>query len=102
MSTQRIVPAPGKVAVRVLPSPDMTEGGLHIPVSARKPATMGEVIAVCPVYELDGVRMEPLWLVGAVLVFGEYSGTEVALGREKIIILREQDVLCEVSHDNKL
>lgn len=95
----RIRPGPGKIAVRVLQASDMTEAGLWLPESAKNEGHMGEVIATCGPYEENGKEYENDYQVGETVVFGKYNGTEVKIGRDSFIILRESEILCVVEDD---
>lgn len=90
----KVVPAAGRVAVRVMGQAEMTEGGLYIPPNVVEKPTHGVVVAVCPEYEQDGEQFEPMFKVGEKVVFGRYTGTEIQVGRDRVIVLRERDILC--------
>jgi len=90
----KVLPAAGRVAVRVLGQAEMTAGGLYIPPNVQEKPTHGVVVAVCPEYEQDGEQFEPMFKVGETVVFGRYTGTEIQVGRDRVIVLRERDILC--------
>lgn len=92
-----IKPAPGKLAVQILPENQMTPTGLWLPEGPQHDGNMGEVIAVCDPY-LDGdVETMPDYKIGDIVVFGKYQGTQLKIGRNTdVVILREQDILCEL------
>lgn len=97
-SDYRVKPCAGRVAVRPLDEPEMSSGGLHLvrTVSSDAKPVAGMVIAVCDEYILDQTPMYPLFDVGDLVVIGRHSGSEVKIGRLTVIIVREQDVLCEL------
>ncbi len=94
-----IVPAPGRVAIKVKEPEEVSKHGLYIVRNAPEPVTHGEVIANCPTYYNGDVEMEPMWRVGEWVVFGRYTGTSVTLGRDHIIVLREKDVVCVIREE---
>lgn len=92
----KVQPAPGRVAVRQLGHAEMTEGGIFIPDTAREKPTQGVVTEVCPEYEQDGELFPPMYNIGDIVVFGKYTGTQLQVGRDTIIVLRENDILCKL------
>jgi len=72
-------------------------GGLFIPDTAKEKPMQGEVLAVGPGrYEKD--KRVPMELkVGDKVLYGKYSGTEVTIDNEQLLILREADVLAVIS-----
>lgn len=86
-------PTPGRVAVEVQ-TREGKYGSLFIPVTAAPDRpTIGRVCAVCDGYNADGEDYDPIFKVGDILVFGRYTGVEIEVGRKRIIVLRENDVL---------
>ena len=70
-------------------------GSIFVPENAKEKLSQGEVLAVGPgqfVAELNARRSVAV-KAGDVVVFGKYSGAEVEIGGEKIVVLREDDVL---------
>jgi chaperonin GroES len=94
----RIQPGPGRIAVQAIEEAELSESGLWIPPSARNDGHIGTVIAVAEPYTIDGVPHEPDYQVGDKVVFGKYTGSEIAVGsgrhRTNYIILKEQEILC--------
>jgi len=71
-----------------------TSGGLYIPDSAKEKPQEGEVVAVGKGKLLEnGSRVEPDVKAGDRVLFGKYSGTEVKIDGEELLILREDEVL---------
>jgi chaperonin GroES len=69
-------------------------GGILIPDTAGEKPTEGQVIAVGRGKILDNGKVRPMDLkVGDRVLFGKYSGTEVKLGGEELIVAREEDVM---------
>ncbi|HEX2723647.1 MAG TPA: co-chaperone GroES, partial [Gemmatimonadaceae bacterium] len=76
---------------------EQMRGGLFIPDTAKEKPMQGEVLAVGPGrFEKD--KRVPMELkVGDKVLYGKYSGTEVTIDGEQLLILREADVLAVVS-----
>tara|TARA_B100000745_G_scaffold298807_1_gene248206 strand:- start:1185 stop:1433 length:249 start_codon:yes stop_codon:yes gene_type:complete len=69
-------------------------GGIVIPDSATEKPIKGEVIAVGNGLVLDNGEIRPLDLkVGDKVLFGKYSGTEVKLDGEELLVMKEDDVM---------
>jgi chaperonin GroES len=79
---------------RISESESKTAGGLYIPDSAKEKPQEGEVVAVGKGKLLDnGTRAEPDVKAGDRILFGKYSGNEVKLDGEELLIMREDDIL---------
>ena len=89
-------PLADRVVVRSLESSEQTRGGLHIPDTAKEKPQQGEVVAVGPGRFEEGTRVPMDLKVGDRVLYAKYSGTEVTLGGEPYLILREGDVLAVV------
>jgi chaperonin GroES len=72
-------------------------GGLYIPDTAKEKPQQGEVIAVGPGRTEDGKRVPMEVKQGDKVLYGKYSGTEVTIDGEQLLILRESDILAVVS-----
>ena len=90
-------PLHDRVVVRRIDEDAKTSGGIIIPDTAKEKPMQGEVIAVGPGrYEKD--KRVPMELkVGDKVLYGKYSGTEVTIDSEQLLILREADVLAVVN-----
>jgi chaperonin GroES len=79
---------------RISESDSKTAGGLFIPDSAKEKPQEGEVVAVGNGKLLEsGTRVEPGVKAGDRVLFGKYSGSEVKLDGEELLIMREDDIL---------
>jgi chaperonin GroES len=79
---------------RISESDSKTAGGLFIPDSAKEKPQEGEVVAVGKGKLLDsGIRVDPDVKAGDRVLFGKYSGNEVKLDGEELLIMREDDIL---------
>ena len=84
-------PLSDRVLVKPAPAEQKTAGGIIIPDSAKDKPLKGEVIAVGP-----GTKDETMQLaVGASVLYGKYSGTEIELDGEKYLIMRQSDILAK-------
>ncbi|MCX8508387.1 MAG: co-chaperone GroES [Rhodobacteraceae bacterium] len=87
-------PLHDRVVVKRIQSEDKTKGGLIIPDSAKEKPAEGEVIAVG-----EGARKDSGELIamsvkaGDRILFGKWSGTEVTLNGEELLIMKESDIL---------
>ena len=86
-------PLADRVVVRSLEGHEQTRGGLFIPDTAKEKPQEGEILAVGPGRFDDGKRVPMEVKVGDKVLFGKYSGTEVLIDGEALLILRESDVL---------
>jgi chaperonin GroES len=91
-------PLGDRLIVEVLEEEDVTFSGIVLPDTAREKPQRGRVLAVGP-----GARAEssgeliPLEVaVGEEIIFSKYGGTEVKVGIDELLILRESDVLAKV------
>ncbi len=90
----KIQPLADRVVVRPLEETEQMRGGLYIPDTAKEKPQQGEVVAVGPGKVSDeGKRIAPEVKEGDRVLYGKYSGTEVTVGDEQFLILRESDVL---------
>ncbi len=87
-------PLHDRVVIRRIESNDRTPGGIIIPDTAKEKPQEGEVIAVGPGARDETGRMQPLDVrVGDRILFGKWSGTEVKVNGEDLIIMKESDIL---------
>lgn len=97
-----IQPLADRVVVKALEETEEMKGGLYIPDTAKEKPQQGEVVAVGPGRVTDdGNRIESELKVGDRVLYGKYSGTEVTVGTEEFLILRESDVLAVVQPNGK-
>ncbi|MCG2841031.1 co-chaperone GroES [Sandaracinobacter sp. RS1-74] len=87
-------PLHDRVLVRRIEADEKTAGGIIIPDTAKEKPQEGEVIAVGKgAKDDDGDRIELDVKVGDKILFGKWSGTEVKLNGEDLIIMKESDIL---------
>ncbi|CAN5786521.1 MAG: co-chaperone GroES [Gemmatimonadetes bacterium] len=93
----KVKPLADRVVVKALEEAEQMRGGLYIPDTAKEKPQQGEVIAVGPGKMTDdGKRIDMELKAGDKILYGKYSGTEVTVGDEQYLILRESDVLAVV------
>jgi len=88
-----VSPLADRVVVRSLEGHEQTRGGLFIPDTAKEKPQEGEILAVGAGRFDDGKRVPMEVKVGDKVLYGKYSGTEVTIDGEALLILRESDVL---------
>jgi chaperonin GroES len=89
-----IKPLADRVLVRALEEAEVKRGGIIIPDTAKEKPQEGEVIAVGPGrLNEKGDRVTPEVKKGDRVLFGKYSGTEVSVTGDQLLIMRESDIL---------
>ena len=87
-------PIGDRIIVKALQSQERTKGGIVLPDTAKEKPQEGKVIAVGKGRLLDSGEVKPLEVkVGDKILFGKYTGTEIKVEEEEVLILREEDVL---------
>jgi chaperonin GroES len=87
-------PLADRVAVRRIEEETKTKGGIIIPDTAREKPQEGEIIAVGPgAWDDHGKRVPMDVKVGDRVLFGKWSGSEVKIDGEDILIMKEADIL---------
>lgn len=92
-----IHPLHDRLVVRRLEEERTTAGGIVIPDSAAEKPMRGEVVAVGAGKVLDNGDVRSLSVkVGDVVLFGKYSGTEIKLNGQELVVMREDDVMATI------
>ena len=90
----KVRPLHDRVIVRRLEEERKTAGGIVIPDTAKEKPIQGEVLAVGKGKLLESGDIRPLDVkVGDKVLFGKYSGTEVKVGNEELLVMREEDIM---------
>jgi chaperonin GroES len=90
----KIRPLQDRVIVKRLEEEEKTKGGIIIPDTAKEKPQEGKVIAVGKGKVTEDGKLIPLDVkVGDKILFGKYSGTEIKIGGEEHLIMREEDIL---------
>ena len=93
----KVLPLADRVAIRPIEETEAMKGGLYIPDTAKEKPIQGEVIAVGPGRMEKGQRVPMELKVGDRVVYGKYSGTQVELDGEEIILIKEADVIAKLA-----
>lgn len=95
-----IRPLNDRIVVRRIEAETRSSGGIVIPDAATEKPSQGEVIAAGPGAVLESGATRALDVqVGDRVLFGSYAGAEVTLNGEKLLVMRESDVLAIVDLD---
>src|SRR3989449_5141833 len=90
-------PLGDRLIVEVLDEEELTVSGIVLPDTAREKPQRGRVLAVGPgARDEDGKYIEMDVAEGEEIIFSKYGGTEIKLGTDEVLILRESDVLAKV------
>lgn len=95
-ASTKVTPLADRVVVKPLEEAEQMRGGLYIPDTAKEKPQQGEILAVGPGRYEDGKRIPADVKVGDKVLYGKYSGTEVTIDGEQVLILRESDVLAVI------
>src|SRR5713226_6388701 len=93
----KVFPLADRVAIRPMEETEEMKGGLYIPDTAKEKPIQGEVIAVGPGRMEKGQRVPMELRVGDRVVYGKYTGSQVELEEEEIILIKESDVIAKLS-----
>ena len=87
-------PLHDRIVVRRIDAEQKTAGGIIIPDTAKEKPQQGEVIAVGPGAHNEQGQLVPLDVqVGDTVLFGKWSGTEVKIDGEDLLIMKESDIM---------
>jgi chaperonin GroES len=93
-------PLGDRVVVKPLEEEERTKGGIVLPDVAKEKPQHGEILAVGPgALTEDGRRLPMDVKVGDRVLFAKYAGTEVKIGDEEYLILRQSDILAIVERE---
>ena len=87
-------PLHDRVLIRRVESEEKTSGGIIIPDTAKEKPMEGEVVAAGPGARGDDGKLQPMDVkAGDRVLFGKWSGTEVKIDNEDLLIMKESDIL---------
>ena len=87
-------PLHDRIVIRRIDGDDKTKGGIIIPDTAKEKPQEGEVVAVGPGARDESGKVQPLDVrVGDRILFGKWSGSEVKIDGEELLIMKESDVM---------
>jgi len=93
-SKPMLKPLGDRVVVKTLEAETVSAGGIYLPATAQEKPQQAEVIAVGPGKTLDNGNLVPVEIkVGDKVVYGKYSGTEIKVDGEDVVVLRQDDIL---------
>jgi chaperonin GroES len=95
-SKVKIHPLGDRVVIRALEDTEQMRGGLYIPDTAKEKPQQGEIVAVGPGRFEKNERVPMELKVGQKVLYGKYSGTEVTIDDEQVLIIKESDVLAVI------
>ncbi len=84
-----VKPLSDRVLIQPTPAEEVTVAGIIIPDSAKEKPLRGTVLAVGPGTKDEAMQLKE----GDVVLYGKYAGTEVEIDHEKVLIMRQSDVL---------
>ena len=94
MAKTKFRPLHDRVVVRRITAQEKTKGGIIIPDTAQEKPQEGEIIAVGPGGRDDSGKLIPIDVKpGSRVLFGKWSGTEVKLDGEELLIMKESDIM---------
>ena len=94
MAKTKFRPLHDRVVVRRIEAEAKTAGGIIIPDSAQEKPQQGEIVAVGPGGRDEAGKLIPIDLkVGDKVLFGKWSGTEVKLDGQELLIMKESDIM---------
>jgi chaperonin GroES len=94
MAKSKFRPLHDRVVVKRIDAEEKTKGGIIIPDSAKEKPSQGEITAVGPGGRDESGKLIPIDLkVGDRVLFGKWSGTEIKLDGEELLIMKESDIM---------
>ena len=94
MAKTKFRPLHDRVVVKRIVADEKTKGGIIIPDSAKEKPSEGEVVGVGPGGRDEAGKLIPIDIkVGDKVLFGKWSGTEIKLNGEDLLIMKESDVM---------
>ncbi len=93
----KLKPLADRLIVKPMEEEETTPSGIVLPETAKEKPQRGEVLAVGPGARGDDGNRQPMDIsVGDTVLFAKYGGTEIKMDGDKLLILRESDVLAIV------
>ncbi len=93
----KIQPLEDRVVIWPDEEGESMRGGLYIPDTAKEKPTQGEVVAVGPGRVEKGERIPMEVKVGDKVLYGKYSGTNITVDGEEVVIVKASDILARIS-----
>ena len=92
----RLVPLGDKVVLKQLLAEETTKSGIVLPGQAKEKPQQAEVVAVGPGGVVDGKEVTMQVKVGDKVIYSKYAGTDVKLGDEEYIVVKQNDIVAIV------
>jgi chaperonin GroES len=93
----KLIPLADKLVLRPIVQEEVLSSGIVIPDTAKEKPNQGEVIAVGPGRRDDDGKLVPMEVaVGDRVLYAKYTGQEIKVENEELIVLAERDLLCKV------
>ena len=92
----KLVPVGDRVVIKALVAEETTKSGIVLPGQAKEKPQQAEVIAVGPGGMVDGKEVKMQVKEGDKIIYSKYSGTEVKLDDEDLIIVKQSDILAVI------
>ena len=87
-------PLHDRVVLKRIEADSKTTGGIIIPDTAKEKPSQGEIVAVGPGGRDEAGKLTPIDLkVGDIVLFGKWSGTEVKIDGQDLLIMKESDIM---------
>ena len=96
LSRIKIQPLSDRVVVRPIEDTEQMRGGLYVPDTAKEKPQQGEIIAIGPGRFEKNVRVPMELKQGQKVLFAKYTGAEVTVDDEEVLIIKESDVLAVI------
>ena len=98
MAKAKFRPLHDRVVVKRIDADEKTKGGIIIPDTAQEKPSQGKIVAVGPGGRDEAGKLVPLDVkAGDTVLFGKWSGTEVKLDGEDLLIMKESDIMGVIS-----
>ena len=92
----KLQPMGDRLVVKPMQSEEKTKSGIYLPDTAKEKPQEGKVVAVGPGRVTDeGKRITPDVVVGDIVIYSKYGGSEIKIDGEEYIIMRESDILAK-------
>ncbi len=88
----KLVPLGDKVILKQLEAEEITKSGIVLPGQAKEKPQQAEVVAVGPGGNVDGKEVTMQVKVGDKVIYSKYAGTDVKLGDDEYIVVRQNDI----------
>ena len=92
----KLVPLGDKVVIKQMEAEEKTKSGIVLPSQSKEKPQMAEVVAVGPGGMVDGNKVEMVVKPGDRIIYSKYCGTEVECDGEKVLVVKQGDILAVV------